>query len=115
MTSTARPRAGSAAPISAACSPGSRRASRHAAPARLKRRSPRSRPIPALKLTLPAWAYHSEEFHELEQRALCFVPSWQVVCHASELPEAGDYVAFEFFGRRGFVVRGRRRRAPRLP
>ncbi len=32
--------------------------------------------------------------------------SWQVVCHASELPESGDYVTFEFFGRRGFVVRG---------
>jgi phenylpropionate dioxygenase-like ring-hydroxylating dioxygenase large terminal subunit/AcrR family transcriptional regulator len=76
-----------------------------AAPARQK--LPESAPAtdPALKLTLPAWAYHSAEFHELEREHL-FLPSWQIVCHASELPEAGDYVAFEFFGRRGFVVRG---------
>ncbi|HEU4517652.1 MAG TPA: Rieske 2Fe-2S domain-containing protein, partial [Steroidobacteraceae bacterium] len=60
---------------------------------------------PAIKLTLPAWAYHSEEFHELEREQV-FLSSWQVVCHQSELPEPGDYVAFEFFGRRGFVVRG---------
>jgi phenylpropionate dioxygenase-like ring-hydroxylating dioxygenase large terminal subunit/AcrR family transcriptional regulator len=60
---------------------------------------------PALKLTLPAWVYHSEEFHALEREHV-FVPSWQVVCHVSELPETGDYVTFEFFGRRGFIVRG---------
>jgi phenylpropionate dioxygenase-like ring-hydroxylating dioxygenase large terminal subunit/AcrR family transcriptional regulator len=60
---------------------------------------------PALKLTLPAWAYHSEEFHELEREHL-LLSSWQVVCHQSELAQAGDYVSFEFFGRRGFVVRG---------
>ena len=60
---------------------------------------------PAIKLTLPAWAYHSEEFHELEREQI-FLSSWQVVCHQNELPETGDYVAFELFGRRGFVVRG---------
>jgi phenylpropionate dioxygenase-like ring-hydroxylating dioxygenase large terminal subunit/AcrR family transcriptional regulator len=76
-----------------------------AAPARMK--LPESAPAQesALKLTLPAWAYHSEEFHELEREQL-FLPSWQVVCHQSELPGTGDYVSFEFFGRRGFVVRG---------
>lgn len=60
---------------------------------------------PAIKLTLPGWAYHSEEFHALEREQV-FLKSWQVVCHQSELPESGDYVTFEFFGRRGFVVRG---------
>jgi phenylpropionate dioxygenase-like ring-hydroxylating dioxygenase large terminal subunit/AcrR family transcriptional regulator len=59
----------------------------------------------AVKLTLPGWAYHSEEFHELEREHV-FLKSWQVVCHQSELPATGDYVTFEFFGRRGFVVRG---------
>ncbi|MGH8262349.1 MAG: aromatic ring-hydroxylating oxygenase subunit alpha, partial [Steroidobacteraceae bacterium] len=58
----------------------------------------------SLKYTLPAWIYHSEEFHELEKEKL-FLPSWQVVCHVSELAGAGDYVAFEFFGQRGFVIR----------
>ncbi len=59
---------------------------------------------PALTYTLPAWVYHSDEFHELEREHV-FLSSWQVVCHVSELATTGDYVAFEFFGRRGFVVR----------
>jgi phenylpropionate dioxygenase-like ring-hydroxylating dioxygenase large terminal subunit/AcrR family transcriptional regulator len=72
-------------------------------------KAPPAMPVPAadsaLKLTLPAWAYHSEEFHALERERL-FLSSWQIVGHQSELPETGDYVTFEFFGRRGFVVRG---------
>jgi phenylpropionate dioxygenase-like ring-hydroxylating dioxygenase large terminal subunit/AcrR family transcriptional regulator len=59
---------------------------------------------PALRHTLPAWVYHNQEFHELELEHI-FLSSWQIVCHVSELAAAGDYVAFEFFGRRGFVVR----------
>jgi phenylpropionate dioxygenase-like ring-hydroxylating dioxygenase large terminal subunit/AcrR family transcriptional regulator len=58
----------------------------------------------ALRVTLPAWAYHSDAFHALEREHL-FEPSWQVACHVSEVAAAGDYVSFEFFGRRGFVVR----------
>ncbi len=60
---------------------------------------------PGLKYTLPAWVYHSEEFHALERERL-FMPSWQIVCHVSELPKTGDYVTFEMFGARGVVVRG---------
>ena len=59
---------------------------------------------PGLRYTLPAWVYQSEEFHELEKEHV-FLPSWQIVCHVSEVSRAGDYVAFEFFGQRGFVVR----------
>jgi phenylpropionate dioxygenase-like ring-hydroxylating dioxygenase large terminal subunit/AcrR family transcriptional regulator len=58
-----------------------------------------------LKYTLPAWIYHSEEFHALEREHL-FLPAWQIVCHVSELAKTGDYVTFEFFGARGVVVRG---------
>ena len=76
-----------------------------AAPARAKPPVPAADADPALKLTLPGWTYHSAEFHALEREHL-FLPSWQVVGHASELPEPGDYLSFEFFGRRGFVVRG---------
>jgi phenylpropionate dioxygenase-like ring-hydroxylating dioxygenase large terminal subunit/AcrR family transcriptional regulator len=75
-----------------------------AAPARHKLPEPAPAVDPALKLTLPAWVYHSDEFHELEREHV-FLCAWQVVCHVSELRETGDYVAFEFFGRRGFVVR----------
>jgi phenylpropionate dioxygenase-like ring-hydroxylating dioxygenase large terminal subunit len=34
------------------------------------------------------------------------LPSWQVVCHESDLPEAGDYQRLDFVGRPIFVVRG---------
>jgi AcrR family transcriptional regulator len=76
-----------------------------AAPARARAPEPEAIADPALRLTLPAWVYHSEEFHELEREHL-FLSAWQIVCHVSELPTTGDYVAFEFFGRRGFTVRG---------
>jgi len=75
-----------------------------AAPARQRAPEPAVATDPALRVTLPAWVYHSEEFHELEKEHL-FLSSWQVVCHVSELATTGDYVTFEFFGRRGFVVR----------
>lgn len=59
---------------------------------------------PGLRYTLPGWIYHNEEFHELEKERL-FMSAWQIVCHVSELANTGDYVAFEFFGQRGFVIR----------
>ncbi len=77
-----------------------------AAPAAVEARAPapEAGADPGLRYTLPAWVYHSEEFHELEKEKL-FMPSWQIVCHISELAKAGDYVSFECFGRRGFVIR----------
>ena len=75
--------------------------------ARARRRAGTGRGSGAAPDTLPAWVYSSEEFHELEREHL-FLSSWQIVCHVSEVAETGDYVAFEFFGRRGFVVRGER-------
>ncbi len=76
------------------------------APARPKPVAPAAAVDPAITLTLPAWLYHNDEFHELERDRL-FLSSWQIVGHQSEIPEAGDYRTFEFFGRRGFVVRGK--------
>lgn len=61
---------------------------------------------PAIKLTLPGWVYHNEEFHELEREHL-LLSHWQIVGHQNEVPETGDYLTFEFFGRRGFIVRGK--------
>jgi len=77
-----------------------------AAPAKAKAREsePAAAADSAIRYTLPAWAYHSDEFHALEREHI-FEPSWQVACHVSEVPQAGDFVSFEFFGRRGFVVR----------
>ena len=105
--SIARPPSASAAHISAAYFHGPSSASMlpaaDAPQPRARRRS--SRPTEqGLRYTLPAWIYQNEEFHELENEHV-FLPGWQIVCHASELAKTGDYVTFEFFGPRGFVVR----------
>jgi phenylpropionate dioxygenase-like ring-hydroxylating dioxygenase large terminal subunit len=56
--------------------------------------------------TLPAWTYENAEFLELEREHV-FLPSWQVVCHESDVPKPGDYATFEMLSERAFVVRGK--------
>jgi phenylpropionate dioxygenase-like ring-hydroxylating dioxygenase large terminal subunit len=56
--------------------------------------------------TLPSWIYRSEEFFALEKEYI-FLPAWHVVCHVSDLPETGSWVAFNLFNERAFVVRDR--------
>ena len=63
-----------------------------------------SEPESGLRYTLPAWVYRNDEFFELERERL-LLPGWQIVCHTSELAGTGDYVTFELYGERGFVVR----------
>ncbi len=55
---------------------------------------------------LPGWTYHSPAFLELEKEAL-FRSHWQIACHVSDVPEAGDYVAFDAVGERALIVRGK--------
>ena len=55
--------------------------------------------------SLPAWVYREEDFLALERERV-FMPSWQIVCHLSEIPNAGDYVTFELLGELALVVRG---------
>ncbi|MGF1608783.1 MAG: SRPBCC family protein [Kiloniellales bacterium] len=55
---------------------------------------------------LPAWTYYSKELLELE-KALLFRRHWQLVGHASDLPEAGDYLCLDMVGERAVVVRGK--------
>ena len=57
-----------------------------------------------LTYTLPSWAYHSDEFFELEKEHI-HLPAWQTVCHVSELPDSGSYVTFEMLDERAFVIR----------
>jgi phenylpropionate dioxygenase-like ring-hydroxylating dioxygenase large terminal subunit len=56
-------------------------------------------------LSLPGWIYHDREFFELEKQAI-FRSSWQVVCHVSDVPRAGDYYTLDFLGESLIVVRG---------
>ena len=55
--------------------------------------------------SLPAWAYSDPEFLALERERV-FRPSWQVICHVSEIPKPGDYQCFDFIGEMLFALRG---------
>ena len=54
---------------------------------------------------LPAWTYHSPALFELEREKL-FLTHWQVVGHVSDVPSAGDWLAFDLLGERAMVMRG---------
>ncbi len=56
-------------------------------------------------LGLPGWVYSDENFFRREIDKV-MLPSWQVVCHQSDLAEPGDYRRLDFVGRPIFVVRG---------
>ena len=56
--------------------------------------------------SLPAWTYHDAEFFALEQERV-FRPSWQVVCHVSDIPAHGDWHTLDYLGESVIVVRGK--------
>lgn len=56
--------------------------------------------------SLPAWTYCDADFMKLERRDV-FMPSWQLVCHESDIPDIGDYSTFTMFGELALVVRGK--------
>ena len=57
-----------------------------------------------MRVTLPAWTYHSPAFLEAE-RSTIFQATWQLVCHLSDLPESGSFVRFGLLGQEAVVVR----------
>jgi phenylpropionate dioxygenase-like ring-hydroxylating dioxygenase large terminal subunit len=56
--------------------------------------------------SLPAWTYSDREFFDVEV-ARVIRPSWQVVCHVSDVPEVGDFHTLDYIGESVVVVRGR--------
>ncbi len=54
---------------------------------------------------LPGWAYFNQELLDLEKEEL-FRKRWQLVCHVSDLPKAGDYVTFDVADERALIIRG---------
>ncbi len=56
-------------------------------------------------LGLPGWIYHDADFFEAEKAAV-FRTSWQIVCHLSDIPQAGDFHTLDFLGESLVVVRG---------
>jgi phenylpropionate dioxygenase-like ring-hydroxylating dioxygenase large terminal subunit len=58
-----------------------------------------------LFLGLPDWVYRDPDFYRRELERV-MLPSWQVVCHESDLSRPGDYQRLDFADRPIFVVRG---------
>ncbi len=55
--------------------------------------------------SLPSWTYRDAEFHQVEVDRV-FRPSWQVMCHTSDVPAAGDWHTLDYCGESVIVVRG---------
>ncbi len=55
--------------------------------------------------SLPGWLYRDPEFFTVEMERV-IRPSWQLVCHESDVPEPGDWHAFDLLDERVIVVRG---------
>lgn len=53
---------------------------------------------------LPAWTYHDPEFFEIERERV-FAASWQIVCHASDVADPGDWHSLDVIGESVIVVR----------
>jgi phenylpropionate dioxygenase-like ring-hydroxylating dioxygenase large terminal subunit len=56
-------------------------------------------------ISLPGWLYFDPEFFEAEKRAYLRAAP-QIVCHESEIPEAGDWRTLEYLGESVILIRG---------
>src|SRR5688572_17753818 len=63
------------------------------------------KPDPLDGMSLPGWLYHDPEFFEAEKRAFLRAAP-QVVCHESEIAEAGEWRSLEYLGESVIVIRG---------
>jgi phenylpropionate dioxygenase-like ring-hydroxylating dioxygenase large terminal subunit len=54
--------------------------------------------------SLPAWTYSDAEFFAVEMERV-IRPSWQVVCHVSDVADWGDYHTIEYLGESIVVLR----------
>ena len=55
--------------------------------------------------SLPGWIYGDPEFHALEM-ARILRPSWQIVCHESDLAAPGDWRTLAYLGENIVAIRG---------
>jgi phenylpropionate dioxygenase-like ring-hydroxylating dioxygenase large terminal subunit len=55
--------------------------------------------------SLPGWLYRDPEYHQVEM-ARVLRPSWQIVCHQSDIAQPGDFHTIDFLGESVVVVRG---------
>ena len=55
--------------------------------------------------SLPAWIYSDPDFSAAELKRV-IRPSWQIVCHLSDVAEAGDWHGLDYAGESVVVMRG---------
>ena len=55
--------------------------------------------------SLPGWLYNDAEYFDVEV-ARVIRPSWQIVCHVSDIPKPGDFHTLDYIGESVIVVRG---------
>ncbi len=55
--------------------------------------------------SLPAWCYDDADFFAAERERV-FAPSWQLVCHDSDIARPGDWHTLDFLGESLVAVRG---------
>jgi carnitine monooxygenase subunit len=60
---------------------------------------------PEPELSLPGWIYRDPEYFEVEMERV-IRPSWQIVCHSSDIGRAGDWRTIDYLGESVIVVRG---------
>lgn len=56
-------------------------------------------------LSLPGWLYTDPEYYDVEM-ARVIRPSWQIVCHVSDLAKPGDYHTLDYLGESVIAIRG---------
>ena len=54
--------------------------------------------------SLPGWVYYDPDFFRIEMERV-IRPSWQVVCHVSDIPNVGDWHSLELLGESVIVIR----------
>jgi phenylpropionate dioxygenase-like ring-hydroxylating dioxygenase large terminal subunit len=55
--------------------------------------------------SLPGWVYHDPAFFKVEMERV-IRPTWQIVCHVSDIPDAGDWHSLTLLGENIIAVRG---------
>jgi len=55
--------------------------------------------------SLPGWIYHDPEYFRVEMERV-IRPSWQIVCHQSDIPAPGDWRTLDLLGESIIVIRG---------
>jgi phenylpropionate dioxygenase-like ring-hydroxylating dioxygenase large terminal subunit len=67
--------------------------------------TPQIREVAAPELSLPGWIYRDPEFFAVEMERV-IRPSWQIICHSSDILSAGDWRKLDYLGESVVVIRG---------